>query len=212
MLFLLAGCVGSPVSSVFRHHRKYTVTPPAGYYYDGYQERGIASWYGSDFDGKPTASGEIYNMYASTAANKTLPLGTVVRVKNLNNGKTTVVRINDRGPFVKGRIIDLSYKAAKDIGIVRTGTAPVVITIIGGNYGKVERFTLQVGAFVVRSNAVRLKDRLDPSFYSLSIRKVRQSGLLLYKVFVGDFATPAQSNATRKILLNLGFSSFLTVK
>ncbi len=212
MLSLLTGCVGSPVSSIFRHHKNYTVMPPAGYYYDGYQERGIASWYGSDFDGKPTASGEIYNMYASTAANKTLPLGTIVRVRNLNNGKTTVVRINDRGPFVKGRIIDLSYKAAKDIGIDRTGTAPVVIKIIGGNYRKAERFTLQVGAFVVRSNAVRLKDRLDASFYSLSIKKVRQSGLLLYKVFVGDFATPEQSNATGKILSNLGFSSFLTVK
>ena len=91
---------------------------------------GIASWYGPGFHGRRTASGEIYNMYAYTAAHKTLPLGTYVRVINLENGKSVVVRINDRGPFKKGRIIDLSYAAAKKIGMIEKGTARVRLEIL----------------------------------------------------------------------------------
>ena len=91
---------------------------------------GIASWYGSEFHGRRTASGEIYNMYDYTAAHKTLPLGTYVKVINLENGKSVIVRINDRGPFKKGRIIDLSYAAAKKIGIIEKGTARVRLEII----------------------------------------------------------------------------------
>lgn len=97
----------------------------------GYTQEGIASWYGPNFHGKRTADGEIYNMYAHTAAHKTLPFNTIVRVINLNNGRSTVVRINDRGPFVKNRIIDLSYSAAKDLGMIGTGTAPVKIIVLG---------------------------------------------------------------------------------
>ena len=92
---------------------------------DGFRQRGLASWYGRDFHGKKTSSGEIYNMHAMTAAHKTLPLGTYVRVYNLENKRSTLVRINDRGPFVRGRIIDLSYSAAKEVGIVGPGTARV---------------------------------------------------------------------------------------
>ncbi len=91
---------------------------------------GIASWYGPGFHGRRTASGEIYNMYAYTAAHRTLPLGTYVRVINLENGKSVVVRINDRGPFKKGRIIDLSYAAAKKIGMLEKGTARVRLEIL----------------------------------------------------------------------------------
>jgi len=97
----------------------------------GYTQEGIASWYGPNFHGKRTADGEIYNMYAHTAASKTLPFNTIVKVINLNNGRSTVVRINDRGPFVKNRIIDLSYAAAKDLGMIGTGTAPVKIIVLG---------------------------------------------------------------------------------
>ncbi|RUM56536.1 MAG: septal ring lytic transglycosylase RlpA family lipoprotein, partial [Nautilia sp.] len=92
--------------------------------------RGVASWYGPDFHGKLTANGEIYNMYDYTAANKILPLGTIVKVINLKNHKSVKVRINDRGPFVKGRIIDLSYIAGKRIGIDKTGTAPVKLIVL----------------------------------------------------------------------------------
>ncbi|MCL2791170.1 MAG: septal ring lytic transglycosylase RlpA family protein [Desulfobulbus sp.] len=93
----------------------------------GYVERGIASWYGKPFHGKKTANGEIYNMYGDTAAHKTLPMNTVLLVKNLENGRSTIVRINDRGPFVEERIIDLTYTKAQELGIVAKGTSRVEI-------------------------------------------------------------------------------------
>ena len=99
----------------------------------GDQFDGIASWYGPDFHAKKTSNGEIYNMYAMTAAHKTLPMNTVVRVDNLDNGRSTIVRINDRVPFVAGRIIDLSNKAAHEIDMVRKGTARVKVTVLGYN-------------------------------------------------------------------------------
>lgn len=102
----------------------------------GDEFRGIASWYGPDFHAKKTSNGEIYNMYAYTAAHKTLPMNTMVRVDNLDNGKAVIVRINDRGPFVSGRIIDLSNKAAHVIGMVKKGTANVKVTVLGYN-GKI---------------------------------------------------------------------------
>jgi rare lipoprotein A len=102
------------------------------------QFRGIASWYGPNFHAKKTSNGEIYNMYAQTAAHKTLPMNTIVKVKNLENGKSIVVRINDRGPFVAGRIIDLSNKAAHAVDMVKKGTAKVTITVLGFN-GKIAK-------------------------------------------------------------------------
>src|SRR5690606_10717493 len=92
---------------------------------DGYTAKGIASWYGKEFHGKPTANGETYHMYDLTAAHPTLPLPTYVRVTNLNNGKSLVVRVNDRGPFLRGRVIDLSYRSAQLLGFVEQGTSPV---------------------------------------------------------------------------------------
>ena len=101
---------------------------------EGYSEKGIASWYGGKFHGKKTSNGETYNKYSMTAAHKTLPMNTMLLVKNLENGKKTVVRINDRGPFVRGRIVDLSYKAAKTLGIVKNGTARVQAIALGEEY------------------------------------------------------------------------------
>lgn len=95
-----------------------------------YTERGTASWYGPGFNGKPTASGEKFNQSAMTAAHKTYPFGTVVRVTNLSNGRSVQVRINDRGPFVKNRIIDLSQGAAKKIDMIQAGTVPVRLDIL----------------------------------------------------------------------------------
>ena len=97
----------------------------------GFKQRGQASWYGRDFHGKKTSNGEIYNMHAMTAAHKTLPFGTYVTVSNLDNNRNLDVRINDRGPFVRGRIIDLSYAAAKKLGLVGPGTAYVEIVALG---------------------------------------------------------------------------------
>ena len=93
----------------------------------GYEEKGVASWYGEPFHGRPTSSGEIYDMYGDTAAHKTLPMNTMLLVKNLDNGRSTVVRINDRGPFVESRIIDLTYTKAKELGMLSRGTAHVKI-------------------------------------------------------------------------------------
>ena len=126
----------------------------------GWRQRGIASWYGENFHGKYTSSGEIYNMYAYTAAHKTLPMNTVVKVTNLNNGKSVIVRINDRGPFVGNRIIDLSYIAGKKIGVDKTGIAPVKLVVIGTN-GKIVRrrkspYMIQIGAFLKRERALKI--------------------------------------------------------
>lgn len=99
----------------------------------GDRASGIASWYGPDFNGKKTSNGEIYNMYNLTAAHKTLPMNTMVKVTHVNNGKSVVVRINDRGPFVAGRVIDLSKAAAMSINMIGTGTAPVRLEVVGFN-------------------------------------------------------------------------------
>jgi rare lipoprotein A len=100
----------------------------------GIKDRGIASWYGQDFHGSLTASGEIYDMEALTAAHRTLPLGTIVRVTNVANGQQTSVRINDRGPYVNGRVLDLSHAAARALGMVRDGISPVQVEVIGHEY------------------------------------------------------------------------------
>lgn len=107
-----------------------TVPKGDGDYDAGYVERGIASWYGGDFHGRPTANGEIYDQFRLTAAHRLLPLGSVVRVTNAENGRQVEVVINDRGPFIKGRIIDLSYAAAERLGGVGPGTLPVVVEVI----------------------------------------------------------------------------------
>jgi rare lipoprotein A len=152
----------------------------------GWSERGIASWYGPNFHGKYTSSGEIYNMYDYTAAHKTLPMNTKVRVTNLNNGKSVVVRINDRGPFVRGRIIDLSYAAAKQIGVDKTGTAPVKIKVIGfGGKDYVNSYMIQVGAFQRYRGAVITSKKYEKLGYNTQIKNING----LNKVFITGFST-----------------------
>lgn len=124
---------------------------------------GTASWYGPDFHGRLTSNKEIYNMYDLTAAHKSLPFGTRVMVTNLLNGKSVEVRINDRGPFVGDRVIDLSYAAARLLDLVGPGTAPVRLEILGSSDSltlAAPRFSVQVGAFTLRENADRLLQRL----------------------------------------------------
>ncbi|XOF32374.1 MAG: septal ring lytic transglycosylase RlpA family protein [Candidatus Electrothrix sp. YB6] len=113
---------------------------------DGYREKGFASWYGPPFHGRKTANGEIYNMYSRTAAHKTLPMGTMLLVKNLKNGKSSVVRINDRGPFISGRIIDLSYSTALELGIVNNGTEHVQIVALGEELENEKKLNTQLAA------------------------------------------------------------------
>ncbi len=124
-------------------------------------ETGIASWYGGKFHGRKTSSGEVYDMYKLTAAHKTLPFGTIVLVTNLENDKTVTVKVNDRGPFVSGRIIDLSKAAASRIDLLKTGTARVKIDIVGTYESASARVhDIQAGSFREEANAGRLKDKL----------------------------------------------------
>ncbi len=130
---------GTRVYEVFGKH--YTILDNSA----GYQERGVASWYGRDFHGKRTANGETYDMYQMTAAHKTLPLPTFVRVRNLRNNQTIVVRVNDRGPFVHNRIIDLSYAAALKLDMIRSGTSLVEVTAISSDAPPGDHPTRQAG-------------------------------------------------------------------
>ncbi len=124
----------------------------------GFVQEGIASWYGPQFQGKRTASGEIFDMHKLTAAHRTLPLGTRVRVINLENGRSVIVRINDRGPFVKQRIIDLSYAAAKRLGFVHKGTAHVRLEVLEMPAVRPGAY-VQLGAFRNRRRALVLLRR-----------------------------------------------------
>ena len=142
----------------------------------GFKQRGLASWYGTKFHSHRTSSGENYDMYALTAAHKTLPLPTYVRVKNLDNGRVAIVKINDRGPFHPGRIIDLSYGAATKLGVFPKGTAHVEIEAIAGS-GRLNqaitasRYYLQIGAFETKQSAERLKHQVGkfaPSHVAIS--------------------------------------------
>ena len=192
---------------------------------EGFRQRGLASWYGRDFHGKKTSNGEIYNMYAMTAAHKTLPLGTYVQVNNLENNRSIVVRINDRGPFVRGRIIDLSYTGAKDIGIVGPGTARVEVIALGRRnttaassaatyiqddyyYGN---FTFQVGAFLNRENAERQKRELAKKYKNAHIAVYDRGDKIFYRVRVGRFTTLEEAVRQEEILIQDGFPDAILV-
>ena len=222
------GCAGStptyepPPPSKPGHPKPYKVL---GKWYqplphsDGFRQSGLASWYGWDFHGKKTSNGESYNMYSMTAAHKTLPLGTYVEVHNLENNRSVVVRINDRGPFVRGRIIDLSYSAAKDIGIVGPGTARVEVIALGKrtsssggtastytaedySHGK---FTFQIGAFLNRENAERQKRALAQRYKNAHITVYDRGDKIFYRVRVGRFATLQEAIQQEEILIKDGF-------
>ena len=152
-------------------------------------ERGIASWYGHPYHGRPTASGEIYNMYDMTAAHRTLPFGSRVTVHDLENGRDVTVRINDRGPFVEGRIIDLSYAAAQAMHM--PGIAQVYLEILGlGEGGAVPGiFAVQVGSFRDPNNAERLKERIESQFGPVVIQNFDRGDGLFYRVRVGHEST-----------------------
>ncbi len=170
----------------------------------GYVEKGIASWYGKKFHGRKTSNGETYNMYAMTAAHKTLPMNTWVRVKNLGNGKEIKVRINDRGPFVTGRIIDLSHTGASKMGMVGPGTARVTVTALGRatSYSKIDHkpvafkpvdywkgnFTVQVGAFKVRTNAEAYRKKLSATYLNAHIVPYEDYRGQFYRVRIGKFS------------------------
>ena len=154
----------------------------------GYTEEGNASWYGVPFHGRRASNGETYDMYKLTAAHRTLPFETLVRVTNLNNGKSTVVRITDRGPFVDNRIIDLSFAAAQEVDSVGPGVVPVRVEVLGGVDPTAGFFTVQVGAFRDRANAERLRDRLNPLYPPIFIQQYDSPDGIFYRVRVGKIS------------------------
>jgi rare lipoprotein A len=187
-------------------HPKHAKTPqapaPAGY-----TEEGNASWYGNPFHGRRASNGEVYDMYKLTAAHRTLPFETMVRVTNLNNGKTTTVRITDRGPFVDNRIIDLSQAAAREIESIGPGVVPVRIEVLGNVDVTAGFFTVQVGAFHDRGNAERLRDRLSVSYSPIFIQQYDSSDGAFYRVRVGRISgEPAAQEFGEKLRNTEGFS------
>jgi rare lipoprotein A len=168
---------------------------------------GIASWYGGKFHGRLTSSGEVFDTNEMTAAHRTLPFGTIVRVTNLDNGKTAMVKINDRGPFVDGRIIDLSRAAAEQIDMLGTGIAPVMLDIVGFASEK-DMYAIQVGAYGMEKNAERARLLLESAGFVVS---VEVTGLNIVRVLVRGIPAPSLPD-TRKTLEGLGFSQYLVKK
>jgi rare lipoprotein A len=168
-----------------------TPPPPAPV---GYIEEGNASWYGNPFNGRRASNGEVYDMYKLTAAHRTLPFETIVRVTNLSNGKSTTVRITDRGPFVEGRIIDLSMAAAREIESVGPGVVPVRLEVLGNVDVTAGFFTVQVGAFRDPANAQRLRDRLSLSYSPIFIQQYDGPEGTFYRVRVGKVSGEDAAN------------------
>lgn len=178
----------------------------------GYVARGTASWYGQKFHGRRTSSGEIYDMFAMTAAHPVLPLPSFVRVTRLDTGQSVVVRVNDRGPFLHGRIIDLSYIAAHKLGIAAHGTGRVEVRALTPAAGDAtaagasaaaaapaRKFHLQVGAYADSANARRMREKLAAAGYPVAVRPGAPARPL-YRVRVGPFSNPAAARATRQEL------------
>lgn len=167
---------------------------PAGYPV-GYTERGVASWYGPGFHGNKTANGERYDMHQLTAAHRTLPLGSVARVRSLSNGRTVTVRINDRGPFAKSRILDLSQAAAQALGMIGTGTDRVELRVIGyrGRPGALGYLRVQVASFTEWANARALAGKLRGHYPDVRIEAVDLAGGRRYRVHVGRFTSEQQA-------------------
>jgi rare lipoprotein A len=178
------------------------------------REEGIASWYGRKFHGRKTSSGERYNMYGISAAHRTLPLGTIARVTHVQNGRKVTVRINDRGPFVDDRIIDLSYGAAKRLGMVKEGVAPVIVEVFGEAGTGVPpagatSFSVQVGSFLIRDNADRLGTDLRHRFPNVSITAFEDNRNTWYQVRVGPFPSPEVAGETAARLQREGLRTIV---
>jgi rare lipoprotein A len=176
----------------------------------------VASWYGPDFHGRPTSSGEIFNMYSMTCAHKEYPFGTRLKVTNVANSKTAECTVNDRGPFVAGRDIDLSYAVAKEIGIIGPGTGRVFLEVDGrdASYvrkvkvqssGKTGPFAIQVGSFTESINAVRLKVALRLKYGNAYIQEAELDGNTYYRVRIGNFDTLGNAVSTAEQLGQEGY-------
>jgi len=218
----LTSCIHPPPSSLPKKEKTpppYTVGGkvyyPLGKIKD-YKEQGVASWYGPEFHGKKTSSGERYDMYASTAAHRILPFGTKVQVTNLENRKKTVAVINDRGPFAKDRILDLSYCGAKEIGLIGPGTACVELEVVGiadsTPLDWTGVFTVQLGSFKEHRNALRLKEKMsliNPSAH-ITIYETHE-GAVFYQVRVGKYNNLEETIQAQREFESRGFQDTFIV-
>lgn len=175
-------------------------------------ENGMASWYGPNFHGKLTANGEIYDMDGVTAAHRTLPFETILLVENLDNGKTVQVRINDRGPYAKDRIIDLSKGAAERVDMIGPGTARVRLYLLKGDLEnsritdiKVPTYTVQLGSYKDRSQAEKQTADINGS----RIEEINTSGETLYRVYYGTYTDPEDARKEMQRLNSMGFAGFV---
>lgn len=177
--------------------RKYAILKTA----QGYHAKGIASWYGNEFHTKRTSSGDAYNMYAMTAAHKTLPLPSYVRVKNLDNGKSVIVRVNDRGPFRHDRLIDVSYAAANKLGLLPRGTARVEVDSVSASSIKAAKYYIQAAAYNQRQTAVQLRDKIKKQLkFPAYVEKYKS----YYVVRIGPIAAKATIDLMKQKLARIG--------
>lgn len=191
----------------------------------GFFQEGIASWYGPDFHGKKTSSGEVYDMHAMTAAHKTLPLGVYVKVKNRENGAEVVVKVNDRGPFVKNRVIDLSYTAARKLGVDVKGTAPVRVEALGyrqkGKEGEdyfrepetydSGNYAVQVGSFRDVENAQRLALEMKKLFGHAEIQPATVNNERFSRVLVGRYTSLKEAEEAERKFADHGYPGSFAV-
>ena len=191
----------------------------------GFEQEGIASSYGRDFHGRKTSSGEPFNMHDMTAAHKTLPLGVYVKVRHKKTDREVIVRINDRGPFVGNRIIDLSEEAAGKLGMLQEGLAPVKVTALGYKFEPIAgsvtfkqpdsydtgNYTLQVGAFTVRENAYRYAADLRRKHGDADVQEATVAGTKYYRVRMGRYTSLKAAQSALEKYLNSGFAGSFTV-
>ncbi len=181
---------------------------------------GVASWYGADFHGRPTSSGEIFNMHAYTCAHRDYPFGTRLKVMPLSNNRSTECLVNDRGPFIAGRDIDLSYAVAKEIGVIGSGTSKVMIEVVGRDLTYIKTvklqaregkglFAIQVGAFTEDLNAVRLKEALSLKYDNAYIEEAEIKGTIYHRVRIGIFKSFSSAWAVAEALGQEGYQPII---
>ncbi len=184
--------------------------PPVEGYVKGLTQIGIASWYGIEEHNRKAASGERFSKHAYTAAHKTLPMDTVVRVTNLENGRDVIVKINDRGPFIPRRIIDLSYAAAKSIDMIQAGTVKVKVEIISTPSGRSgsyfdPQYTVQAGSYRDSQNARAIKEKLDRNYEKVRVESTDIKGDKYYRVRVGWFSNKRDADRVASQLRRGGY-------
>ncbi|CAG36719.1 septal ring lytic transglycosylase RlpA family protein [Desulfotalea psychrophila] len=214
---ILASLLPSPVFAKVKatqrpyivKHVKYYPLPTSA----GFSQWGVASWYGGKFQGRLTSNGERYDMFSMTAAHKTLPMQTVLVVTNLKNSRRVLVRVNDRGPFIRGRIIDLSYEASRRLGMSEDGIANVLIQAAQpdnhGNYPRPgierENFSVQIAALANKEKALALEKRFSRGGHRTKIQKARRDGKTLYLVQIFAGYSRVKAKGFKKALLAAGY-------